>query len=304
MARPIKKGLSYFPFDVDIFKDVKIRILMANYGANGVLLYIYLLTAIYNNGYYIKCNEDLLYVASADLGVSPQKAREIIQFCCKRSLFDDDLFRNRQALSSVGIQRRYQEMVKARAVKKTVKVQGKLWLLDCDETKNFIMVCTPEGEQDINCINSEINGSKSQINTTNKSKENKSKINESKEEESKAYEKTENPSGGEAVLTIPLKDNTNYTVTENMVKQLSLEYTAIDVVACLRKLADYMHNNHNKQRDRQGIDNYVRMWLQQDSAKAMEQQYKADSNNNQASDQEESYNLSMLSKFDLANMLT
>lgn len=304
MARPIKKGLSYFPFDVDIFKDVKIRILMANYGANGVLLYIYLLTAIYNNGYYIKCNEDLLYVASADLGVSPQKAREIIQFCCKRSLFDDDLFRNRQALSSVGIQRRYQEMVKARAVKKTVKVQGKLWLLDCDETKNFIMVCSPEGEQDINCINSEINGSKSQINTTNKSKENKSKINESKEEESKAYEKTENPSGGEAVLTIPLKDNTNYTVTENMVKQLSLQYTAIDVVACLRKLADYMHNNHNKQRDRQGIDNYVRMWLQQDSAKAMEQQYKADSNNNQASDQEESYNLSMLSKFDLANMLT
>lgn len=304
MARPIKKGLSYFPFDVDIFKDVKIRILMANYGANGVLLYIYLLTAIYNNGYYIKCNEDLLYVASADLGVSPQKAREIIQFCCKRSLFDDDLFRNRQALSSVGIQRRYQEMVKARAVKKTVKVQGKLWLLDCDETKNFIMVCSPEGEQDINCINSLINGSKSQINTTNKSKENKSKINESKEEESKADEKTENSSGGEAVLTIPLKDNTNYTVTENMVKQLSLQYTAIDVVACLRKLADYMHNNHNKQRDRQGIDNYVRMWLQQDSAKAMEQQYKADSNNNQASDQEESYNLSMLSKFDLANMLT
>ena len=303
MARPIKKGLSYFPFDVDIFKDVKIRILMANYGANGVLLYIYLLTAIYNNCYYIKCNEDLLYVASADLGVSPQKAREIIQFCCKRSLFDDDLFRNRQALSSVEIQRRYQEMVKARAVKKTVKVQGKLWLLDCDETKNFIMVCSPEGEQDINCINSEINSSKSQINTTNKSKENKSKINESKEEESKADEKKENPSESEAVLTIPLKDNTNYTVTENMVKQLSLEYTAIDVVACLRKLADYMHNNHNKQRDRQGIDNYIRMWLQQDSAKAMEQQYKADSNNNQAPNQEESYNLSMLSKFDLANML-
>lgn len=298
MARPIKKGLSYFPFDVDIFKDVKIRILMANYGANGVLLYIYLLTAVYNNGYCIKCNEDLLYVASADLGVSPQKAREIIQFCCKRSLFDDALFRKRQVLSSVGIQRRYQEMVKARAVKRTVKVQGELWLLDCDETKNFITVCTPEGEQNINCINSEINNSKSKINTTNKSKENKSKINESKEEESKADEITESSSGGEAVLTIPLKDGTDYTVTADMVKQLSVEYTAIDVVACLRKLADYMHNNHSKQRDRQGIDNYIRMWLQQDSAKALEQQYRADSTN-----QEESYSLSMLNKFDLANML-
>lgn len=298
MARPIKKGLSYFPFDVDIFKDVKIRILMANYGANGVLLYIYLLTAVYNNGYYIKCNEDLLYVASADLGVSPQKAREIIQFCCKRSLFDDALFRKRQVLSSVGIQRRYQEMVKARAVKRTVKVQGELWLLDCDETKNFITVCPPEGEQDINCINSEINNSKSKINTTNKSKKNKSKINESKEEESKADGITESSSGGETVLTIPLKDGTDYTVTADMVKQLSVEYTAIDVVACLRKLADYMHNNHSKQRDRQGIDNYIRMWLQQDSAKALEQQYKADSTN-----QEESYSLSMLNKFDLVNML-
>lgn len=298
MARPIKKGLSYFPFDVDIFKDVKIRILMANYGANGVLLYIYLLTAVYNNGYYIKCNEDLLYVASADLGVSPQKAREIIQFCCKRSLFDDALFRKRQVLSSVGIQRRYQEMVKARAVKRTVKVQGELWLLDCDETKNFITVCTPEGEQNINCINSEINSGKSKINTTNKSKENKSKINESKEEESKADGITESSSGGETVLTIPLKDGTDYTVTADMVKQLSVDYTAIDVVACLRKLADYMHNNHSKQRDRQGIDNYIRMWLQQDSAKALEQQYKADSTN-----QEESYSLSMLNKFDLVNML-
>ena len=198
----------------------------------------------------------------------------------------------------MGIQRRYQEMVKARAVKRTVKVQGELWLLDCDETKNFIMVCPPEGEQDINCINSEINSGKSKINTTNKSKENKSKINESKEEESKADEKAESSSEDEAVLTIPLRDSTYYTVTENMVKQLSVEYTAIDVVACLRKLADYMHNNHSKQRDRQGIDNYIRMWLQQDSAKALEQQYKADSTN-----QEEGYSLSMLNKFDLVNML-
>ena len=170
--------------------------------------------------------------------------------------------------------------------------------MDCDETKNFIMVCPPEGEQDINCINSEINSGKSKINTTNKSKENKSKINESKEEESKADEKAESSSEDEAVLTIPLRDSTYYTVTADMVKQLSVEYTAIDVVACLRKLADYMHNNHNKQRDRQGIDNYIRMWLQQDSAKALEQQYKADSTN-----QEENCSLSMLNKFDLVNML-
>lgn len=36
MSRPQKKGLDYFPFDVDFFDDKKIKVLKGRYGADGV----------------------------------------------------------------------------------------------------------------------------------------------------------------------------------------------------------------------------------------------------------------------------
>ena len=43
MARPIKKGLEYFPFDVGFFSDKKVKILKSRYGADGIVIYQYLL---------------------------------------------------------------------------------------------------------------------------------------------------------------------------------------------------------------------------------------------------------------------
>ena len=42
MARPMKNGLTYFPFDVDFFTDKKIKRLRAKYGADGIAVYMYL----------------------------------------------------------------------------------------------------------------------------------------------------------------------------------------------------------------------------------------------------------------------
>lgn len=54
MARPLKKGLTYFPFDVDIFQDGKIRRLRSRYGNDGIIAYIYLLCSVYSSeGYYL-----------------------------------------------------------------------------------------------------------------------------------------------------------------------------------------------------------------------------------------------------------
>ena len=36
LARPRKDGLDYFPLDVDLFEDDKIKILKARYGADGI----------------------------------------------------------------------------------------------------------------------------------------------------------------------------------------------------------------------------------------------------------------------------
>ena len=47
MARPLKKGLAYFPMDVDFFLDPKIANLLIRHGPLGVTTYIALLTMIY-----------------------------------------------------------------------------------------------------------------------------------------------------------------------------------------------------------------------------------------------------------------
>ena len=53
MARPIKKGLDYFPLDTDLLSNRKIRQIKRKYESDAFLLYIALLCDIYVNGYYI-----------------------------------------------------------------------------------------------------------------------------------------------------------------------------------------------------------------------------------------------------------
>lgn len=69
MARPKIKGLLYFPFDIDFFEDNKIRIVKARYRSDGVMIYLFLLCEIYRQGYYIKADEDFLYIISDELGM-------------------------------------------------------------------------------------------------------------------------------------------------------------------------------------------------------------------------------------------
>lgn len=140
MARPQKEGLDYFPLDVDFFSDTKIRILQGAYGNDGIALYMYLLTKIYKNGYYLAINEDVLELAAADVGISLDSTRQIVAYLAKRSLFDYTLFSSVTVLTSPGIQRRFQLGVRTRAKKTAVTVKGEYWLLEKDETEPFILV--------------------------------------------------------------------------------------------------------------------------------------------------------------------
>lgn len=180
MARPTKEGLSYFPFDVDFFSDRKVKILKSRYGADGITLYMYLLCEIYkSNGYYLETDDDFLYIISDDLNMSYEKIRQIMNFLLERSLFDDTLFKSDKVLTSVGIQRRFQEAIKSRASKRTVEIT-KFWLLEKNETQSFIKVNPKTNKSENNSSKSENNSNKSEINDTKKSKVNKNKVNESK----------------------------------------------------------------------------------------------------------------------------
>ena len=68
MARPKQDGLFYFSFDTDFFyADKRIKRLQSKFGNDGLIFYIYMLTEIYRNGYYISWNEESAEDAAADL---------------------------------------------------------------------------------------------------------------------------------------------------------------------------------------------------------------------------------------------
>lgn len=254
MARPQKKGLDYFPFDVDFFQGIKIRITMARYGASGVLLFIYLLSMIYSNGYYVEYNEDLIYIAAADLQMKPENIGQIINFFCKRSLFDNKLFTTDKVLTSVGIQKRYQEMVKSRAKKNTVTVNAKLWLLKKEETQSFIKVHPNSDNSKKNDSYSKKNSFNSKNNTIKESKVKKNKVNERR-----------------VVLQLPCT-NGNYDVTSEQIDTLQQANKSIDVMQSFRKMLDYLKCHPNSKRPLDAMENRIIMWLTQDNAKALSEQ--------------------------------
>lgn len=177
MARPIKKGLDYFPLDVDFFQNKKIKILKSRYGVDGISIYLYLLCEIYKNGYYIPVDDDFVYIVADDLGMKSNKIKQVLNFLLERSLFDNKLFQSDKVLTSASIQRRFQLAVKERAKKTPIKVEG-YWLLKKDETEPFIKV------------NSFFNNSQKNESFSEKNKENSQEeyIKESKGKESKGKE--------------------------------------------------------------------------------------------------------------------
>lgn len=180
MARPIKKGLDYFPFDVGFFSDKKIKILKSRYGADGIVIYQYLLCKIYKeNGYYLIVDDDFEYIISDDLNMEINKVKQVINFLLERSLFNNKLFQSDKVLTSTGIQKRYQEAVKTKASKKAITIE-KYWLLSEEETAAYIKVTLFKSNFEINSNKSEINSSLSEEKCH---KEKKSKLKESKEKD-------------------------------------------------------------------------------------------------------------------------
>lgn len=162
MARPIKKGLDYFPFDVGFFSDKKIKILKSRYGADGIVIYQYLLCEIYKeNGYYLIVDDDFEYIISDDLNMEINKVKQVINFLLERSLFNNKLFQSDKVLTSTGIQKRYQEAVKTKASKKAITIE-KYWLLNEEETAAYIKVTLFNNKFEINSNKSEINSSLSE----------------------------------------------------------------------------------------------------------------------------------------------
>ncbi len=176
MARPIKEGLDYFPFDVDFFFDRKIKRLRVSYGSDGICVYLYILCQIYGDkGYYVQFDDDLILDISDTLSISENSTRQIVGYLLSRSLLDSTLAQSVKVLSAKSVQRRFQEAKKKS--KRNVFVKAKMWLLKKAETLSFIKVCPDERFSKNNSDFSEKNADKSEKNYTKESKGDKSKVN-------------------------------------------------------------------------------------------------------------------------------
>ena len=164
MARPLGQGLLYFPLDVDFFQDKKIRKLKAEYGADGITIYMYILCEIYKNGYYVIADEDFIDAMADELKMNTNKINLVLKFLLGRSLFDNTLFQSDTVLTSISVQRRYQFALQERINDHTVKIED-FWLLKKDDLETLGQV-RPFLEN-------------SQEKSTKESKENKRKLNKS-----------------------------------------------------------------------------------------------------------------------------
>lgn len=133
MARPLKEGLDYFPFNVDFFEDDKVQLISSEFGVKAELVIIRLFAKIYKNGYYCKWGEDQCLLFSKAMGVNIRSnwIREVVDGCVRRCLFDKGCYETSGVLTSTAIQRRYILAIKER---KTVVLDRPHWLLSSDET--------------------------------------------------------------------------------------------------------------------------------------------------------------------------
>ena len=116
MARPTKKGIDYFSFDVDFFEDEKIEPISGEFGAKGEIIVIRLLCAVYRNGYFAMWTEQLKMTLANRCKVSHDLVEQVVKRLVKWNFFDENLFYSAGILTSRGIQTRFKEATRKRKI--------------------------------------------------------------------------------------------------------------------------------------------------------------------------------------------
>lgn len=186
MAAPIKEGLDYFPYDIGLLKDRKLRRPKIKYGYLAIVVYLSLLEMIYGeHGYYIEYNaktqDDIIWEILENLQGKHQPEAEtiaeVIDYLVACELFSGDQFKE-QILTSKRIQLTYYKAVVER---KMVLVDFSKWLLSIEEMQGASAKCIILQ----NFLNRPINVVNRPINSVNRPINPQSKVKESKVKESR-----------------------------------------------------------------------------------------------------------------------
>ena len=132
MARPLSRGIEYYPLDVDFMNDIKIRKIMKSCGPNSIAIIILLLGNIYGDeGYFMKWDEDVCFLVADAVGAKEVYVKEVLKKCLQVDLFSSELFEKFKIITSKGIQKRFFEITKRR---KRENLINKYLLVNVTET--------------------------------------------------------------------------------------------------------------------------------------------------------------------------
>ena len=198
MARPIKKGLDYFPFDID-WKKGAMEYLYCMYGILGVaVVKLSLEPRIYGDeGYFVEYNERSSLIFSNEFGDQlsvvdtrdkkrPEIYDEVVQAAIEYGIFDKEMYKKYGILTSVDIQERY---VRAKEKSQRVEMESRYLLLSDVKIPKNVELIGVYGEE---------TGVFYPENSTKESKVKESKVKESKEKQRK---ESKPPTAADRVLS-------------------------------------------------------------------------------------------------------
>jgi hypothetical protein len=178
MARPIKKGLDFFPLDVSI--NDNLELLEAECGLNGFAIVIKLWQKIYKNSYYIEWKEDNALLFARKINTELTLVNSVINACFKRDLFNKTIYDKYKILTSTGIQKRYIKICNE-SKRKNCEIKTEFNLINSGIIPEETIVNSELTEETV--VNPEETPINSEFSTQSKVKEskvNKSKVNKSK----------------------------------------------------------------------------------------------------------------------------
>ncbi len=248
MARPKQDGLLYFSFDTDFFyADKRIRRLLFKYKGEGVLIYIYLLSEIYRNGYCASLDEELIEDMAEYFHLKEGFIKQVLEYLFTRSLLTKSILATQvTVITSPGIQKRYQEAVKGK--KRQIEVDSEIWLLSEKETASCIKVTHNVSNSEKNQSNSEKNQSNSEKNHTKESKVKESKV-KHREEVCRLEE----------FLSAYPKDCNRFLVEREYASLLLTgKITEDDLVLCARNYAEACRINQTPERYIKNAENFLK----------------------------------------------
>lgn len=144
MGRTSQPGISYFPVQVDMVSNTKIKLLHNDCGPAGVWVYWCLLAESYKSkGYYLDLtDEDFLTLFSSDVCKLPiSDTQHIIAQCVKRGLFNKVIYDSCKVLTTDRMQETYLEATKERRRKGTqVVLQMDYLLIEIDSVKDINVI--------------------------------------------------------------------------------------------------------------------------------------------------------------------